>query len=324
MDSIFTGYTSKKMKIGDKVRLLKGTEQGVITRIDKNIVEVEIEDGFTIPVLKNEIVLVDRREAETFKVREEGQDESPSTVRLTTLGEGLYLGVNNVQEKLHFFMVNHTSDTVLYSISREEKKNVLGWAAGICESFGNSALGSLPFQDENQVFRLQIQLLTHEEKTKVPKAPLLTSIAISKSQLPDAQFVKGLNETMPLIPLEGESITPIDTNKVVQGMFSAHSATEVPKKDGHSNRQLTIDLHLDADEAQIPTDQLLPQQLKMFDDAFNKALQSNASELKVIHGIGKGKLRYDIHKLLANSKAVRYFEDGDKNRFGNGSTIIYF
>jgi hypothetical protein len=54
------------MRIGDKVRLLRGTEEGIIVSIKGNIVEVEIEDGFTIPAVKSEIVLIDSKEAESF------------------------------------------------------------------------------------------------------------------------------------------------------------------------------------------------------------------------------------------------------------------
>ncbi len=43
------------MRIGDKVRLLRGTEEGRIVKIkDNKIVEIEIEDGFIIPAMKNE------------------------------------------------------------------------------------------------------------------------------------------------------------------------------------------------------------------------------------------------------------------------------
>ena len=41
------------MKLGDKVRFIHGKEQGQIVKlIDQKQVEVEIEDGFRIPVLK--------------------------------------------------------------------------------------------------------------------------------------------------------------------------------------------------------------------------------------------------------------------------------
>ena len=59
------------MRIGDRVRLLRGTEEGIIVNIkgDK-IVEVEIEDGFIIPAMKNEVVVIDKKEAEEFQIEE--------------------------------------------------------------------------------------------------------------------------------------------------------------------------------------------------------------------------------------------------------------
>ncbi|MCK5701231.1 MAG: DNA mismatch repair protein MutS, partial [Cyclobacteriaceae bacterium] len=59
------------MKIGDRVRLLRGTEEGTIVSIkgDK-LVEVEIDDGFIIPALKNEVVVIDKKEAEEFQIEE--------------------------------------------------------------------------------------------------------------------------------------------------------------------------------------------------------------------------------------------------------------
>ena len=56
------------MNIGDKVRMLHGTEEGIIRKIvDKRMVEVEIEDGFLIPVLKNEIVVIAPEEKKDLK-----------------------------------------------------------------------------------------------------------------------------------------------------------------------------------------------------------------------------------------------------------------
>jgi hypothetical protein len=47
------------MNIGDKVRLVHGREEGVIYAfLPGNVVEIEIEDGFRIPVLRNEIVTI--------------------------------------------------------------------------------------------------------------------------------------------------------------------------------------------------------------------------------------------------------------------------
>ena len=55
------------MNVGDRVRLLTGTEEGIVTRLlDSELVEVAIDNDFTIPVLRREVVVVAQEEGKTF------------------------------------------------------------------------------------------------------------------------------------------------------------------------------------------------------------------------------------------------------------------
>ncbi len=56
------------MNIGDKVRLVHGREEGIVYAfLPGNVVEVEIEDGFRIPVLRNEIVTISPVESQRLE-----------------------------------------------------------------------------------------------------------------------------------------------------------------------------------------------------------------------------------------------------------------
>ncbi len=56
------------MNVGDRVRLLTGTEEGIITRLlDSELVEVAIDNDFTIPVLRRELVAVAAEEGQAFR-----------------------------------------------------------------------------------------------------------------------------------------------------------------------------------------------------------------------------------------------------------------
>ena len=55
------------MNVGDRVRLLTGTEEGIVTRLlDSELVEVAIDNDFTIPVLRREVVVVAQEEGNNF------------------------------------------------------------------------------------------------------------------------------------------------------------------------------------------------------------------------------------------------------------------
>ncbi len=73
------------MHIGDKVRLLHDKEEGIIRRIlDNRLVEVEIDDGFIIPVLKKELVTIASHEKETL----EGVINARAKATSTTINVG--------------------------------------------------------------------------------------------------------------------------------------------------------------------------------------------------------------------------------------------
>ncbi|HAZ25757.1 MAG TPA: DNA mismatch repair protein MutS, partial [Algoriphagus sp.] len=63
------------MNIGDRVRLLHGKEEGIIRKISSSgRIEVEIEDGFVIPAMKSEAVVISEVEKSYFgesKVQED-------------------------------------------------------------------------------------------------------------------------------------------------------------------------------------------------------------------------------------------------------------
>lgn len=111
------------MNIGDRVRLLRAKEQGVVSRfLPGNMVEIEIEDGFRIPVMRSELVPVSPLEAErllkptTYAPQKTVQPAAPAILS----NQGIYLAfvpVNDREYTLH--LVNNTDWDFPYSIGEE-------------------------------------------------------------------------------------------------------------------------------------------------------------------------------------------------------------
>ncbi|MDB5282025.1 MAG: Smr protein/MutS2 [Bacteroidota bacterium] len=86
-----------------------------------------------------------------------------------------------------------------------------------------------------------------------------------------------------------------------------------------------VDLHLE--KMSIGTDKIPPQdalfhQLENFETCLDKAIAAGKLEIRVIHGLGKGKLREEIFKILRKHPNVRSFENDFHSRYGYGSTLI--
>jgi dsDNA-specific endonuclease/ATPase MutS2 len=70
--------------------------------------------------------------------------------------------------------------------------------------------------------------------------------------------------------------------------------------------------------------EILTMQLKEFEKWYELAVAHHLSAMIVIHGVGSGKLRDEIHEILKTKKEVRYFINQYDHRFGYGATEIFF
>lgn len=313
------------MRIGDKVRLLRGTEEGFIVSIKGNIVEVEIEDGFTIPAVKNEIVVIDKKEAENFNTEPlEAPKEDQKQQKQSSIAEGMYLGIEEIDASLDCYFVNHTEHQVLYSISIEEKKNAVGFSFGICAPFDSKEAGKTAINPQKGEIKFLVQAIVHAEKSRVRKLPIESNVIIQKNHLKEKVQVQTIGRGVTLFNLEETNPILISAEEIKEQMFGGDTSKMEIKDPAKKKKEQEIDLHVDPEKLNIPENEVLAYQITVFEKAFDQALQMNASQLKVIHGIGSGKLRTEIHKILSRRKEVNFFEDGDKERFGFGSTIIYF
>jgi Smr domain len=70
--------------------------------------------------------------------------------------------------------------------------------------------------------------------------------------------------------------------------------------------------------------EMLNIQLHSFEKWFELAIAHRLSSMVVIHGVGSGKLRDEIHEMLRRKKDVKFFVNRYHQRYGYGATEIYF
>lgn len=314
------------MRIGDQVRLLRGTEEGIIVGIkgDK-IVEVEIEDGFIIPAMKNEVVIIDKKEAEEFQEEETAATPQTQKRQHDHISKGLYIGLSQMQSNQYqAYFINQLSEDVLYAISQNNKKMISGKAHGICRGFESVEIGELTSSIFNPSKKLNIQVIIYEHQTQRKKSPLNIDLDLEHVILTDTVFLDAIEKDVFLIKIEEKQIDKIDVELLKEKLFESNDYPESDKENKVLLKEKTIDLHVDELTTDLKSNEILEYQLKQFEKAYDNALLSNLKELKIIHGVGSGVLRNEIHKRISSKKEVRFFEDSNKERFGFGSTIIYF
>ncbi|MDZ7608113.1 MAG: Smr/MutS family protein [Cyclobacteriaceae bacterium] len=310
------------MKIGDKVRLLRGTEEGYIKAIRGNIIDVEIEDGFVIPSVKNEVVLVNRRESEVFK-KETTTETKPEFIR-NNLPGGLLLGISQTTDGRHqLVFLNQTRDIVLFCAYQYDKKVFHNVLAGMCMPDDLVASDNALHPSSSGLYKMRVQLIRCQQETKLPPLPSEIELELKIDRFHFDTYLGQIKKDVHLARLEQSTQSLIDSEQLKMSMTEGKSPS-IPKEKPLRSAEQIVDLHVDKDAEKLADSQIFGYQLELFEKAYDRALVSNVEKLKIIHGIGGGKLRLEIHKRLSNRKEVRFFEDADKDRFGYGATVIYF
>lgn len=88
-----------------------------------------------------------------------------------------------------------------------------------------------------------------------------------------------------------------------------------------------IDLHIEKisdDWKGLSNFEIINIQLKEFEKWYYLAVAHHQPNLIVIHGVGKGRLKEEIHEILKTKKEVKYFVNQYDPRFGYGATEIFF
>jgi hypothetical protein len=313
------------MKIGDKVRLVHGKESGIITRIiDGQQIEVEIEDGFRIPVAKREVTVISTEEGLlTGKSYTASDAIQPTSIQ--SLSGNVQVAFQAFNDRTHrVFLINERNCSILFSCYKRTKQSTQLLQSGVLEKgkvlsvdeWNTSEFSSWP----SLIFQI-IYLLPTVEKV-VP--PFTTEIQVKAEK-----FYKNKKQHA---LLKGEAHAwAIDsdlklTDKHVEQLISALNNTTSSVADILIDEpEHEVDLHiekLDADWESLTPMQIMHLQTSTFEKKLDQAIACGMDEIIFIHGVGNNVLKNEIHKRLSKDKRIDFFKDAKKERFGYGATLV--
>lgn len=314
------------MNIGDRVRLLHGNEEGTITKISSGgRVEVEIEDGFRIPAMKNEVVLISKAEKAYFgDGGSESTDKSTDfvTSKSTNSEEGLFLAYLPINDKDHsIYISNNTAKDFLAMVSEHHGGNSQTLLAEKIHTKSSKKIGEKSIQHFEEWPTLLLQFFPINNKIEKTEAAFERKIKFKASSFFKSKGKAPILEKNGYIFRLTENSAAIDIHELNEALNPSKKplAAEFPKPPKE------IDLHIEQltkDHDLMSNSEMLKLQMEVFEKNLNYAIASGMDEISFIHGIGNGVLRKEIHKYLSQLKNIKYFQDTQKSRFGYGATLI--
>ncbi len=314
------------MNVGDRVRLMTGREEGIITRIlDNNIIEVAIDNDFTIPVARREVVLIAPEESKMFRNEEPGakptaRKEPPAPVLAE---KGIYLAmVQQSEELLAATVINNTDYDVLFTSGEERNNKYRGLQNDKLAPKATRVVAHYHLKDFEQWPSLLIQFLQHRNGAQTLFEPVTKRVQFrANSFYKSKKAAPVLNKDAYVFQLDSKP-TAVDTDKIKEQMAEPTVPKENFKLEAPNHE---VDLHIEKlveDPSKLNNTSMLKLQMEHFQDALERAMAANMHEIVFIHGAGNGVLRKEIQKVLSRTPGIKFFEDARKEKFGYGATLV--
>ncbi len=308
------------MQPGDKVKFLNENLDGVITRIiDDKTMGVEISDGFEIPVLKNEIVVIGQN-----KLVEEVQHRVEDKSNIKFQDPGLFVLLEqHVGTYYQIKILNHFEHEIIFAIYKEKDKVYKLLTKGQLLSGKALSVEQLDFTMPEKWATFHFYIIPLMGQSSL--LPLVAQYKFSYRAKDLLHYKEENGRRRYSIKLLTKQPEPdLDVSDIVKN-FDA----EIIEKEAIvalERPQVEVDLHLDKitqNTADITPEAALDIQFREFENNFDKAISLGYDKITFIHGVGNGTLKYMIRKHLSQNKSIKSFRDAQKEKFGYGATEVF-
>lgn len=294
------------LSIGNRVKMLRDTIQGIVQQVGKDgVVTIETDEGFEIPVLASELVLIPHTDKPTTLVA------TPQT-RIVKEKKGLFLAITlNSKSKAQLFIINNEDTDKLVVLNRKKKEAYYNFLGIKLEAEAFYKIPGIFTTDEIEIWNKWLFQIIPFSSEDIVARPFEKHIQIkSKKLFLSDEDLPLIGEKGMLVRIEAEAYVPVSNERPSMDF-------DIDKK---SLQQ--IDIHAEALGLESTTDNLQNVQFEAFLKHFENCIAFEVSQFTVIHGTGKGILKNRIHKFLSKNENVSSFKESRKDQFGYGATDV--
>jgi len=331
-----------KFTVGDKVLLTQTGEEGIITgELGGGMYEVTVrsisfpayEDQLEHPYLK---WFLEQRKAKKRLISGDElpvEKKAPAAARLPS---GVYLSflpefkpdiLEDVVERFKIYLLNELSETIRFSYEAiDAQGQSLFQHSGSLQPFGNLYLHFFSLEAASMQPRFHWQLEAGEGKdTEAAKGVL----RIRPAKL-FAHIQELLQNNQPAFNyLLADHLKPAPVATIadkIPGLQLAPAAGS-PVNPLLPPPRYELDLHIEqltAKHKGMSPAEILKLQLETLEYFLHLAVMHHQERMVIIHGMGKGKLRAEVHRVLKETPEVSTFKNEWEGRYGYGATVVYF
>ncbi len=334
-----------KYEVGDKILVLATDEDGKVVEImNEKMVMIEVR-GVRFPAYTDQIdfpyfkMFSQKKPVEKKKIYVDDIKREKVTAKKKT-GDGVFLNFlpvydkdifeDDVVEKLKIYLINQNEEGYDFKydllFNGDSSFSLKNNVAGLSEFY----LHDVSFEDMGDGPKFEFEFsLTNPDKKKALAHEVFLKLRgkqlfkkIEETQLKnEASFAYELFTHYP----DKIDEDKVDLSKLGGAGFRVYDAGKIRENLGQA--RTVVDLHIEKlsnDWEHLSNFEILTTQLNNFEKFYELAVAHKQPTLIVIHGVGEGKLRDEIHDILKLKKEVKSFVNQFHHLYGYGATEIYF
>lgn len=285
---------------------------------------------------KKTAVIEEDEEAE--ELADTGDDENIITNENCTLN--IILGIVPVKSKksaepeFRVYLISDCAYRMFYTLSVIKENFVYGHSAGLVEEDSKSLITTFTVSDLRELQSFKINCIFFKTGIYLPHEPLVHEYKIDVFQLSDPanwQENDYFDEKAIIVNLTEESllyeierlVSETEEKYIIQKKkkdVKVKSASQPQNADMEE-----VDLHIEQlvdDFSGMSAGEILDLQMSRFTIALDGAVRNKTKKIVFIHGIGNGKLKYEIRKTLDSKYSRLKYQDASFKEYGYGATMV--
>jgi Mismatch repair ATPase (MutS family) len=336
-----------KFQIGDKVVVTHSNEEGeVVDIINNKMVMVDVRgvkfpayvDQLEFPYFKRftEKKLFPPKKEKTY-IDDVPREKKKITQRVV---DGVWLTFipmmdsdefgDDIVTELKVHLINRTEQGYKFTYRLNYFGETEFELVNQVHAFEDFYLHDVPFENLNDspTFGFEFSLVTpdknkadyYESSIKLKPKQVFARIEEVKRK-GEATFSYKLFDQYPGKPYDDA----VDVSALAKSGYKIYDASRARQHLEPAKQEL--DLHIEKltpDWESMDNFEIISLQVKTFEKYFELALAHHLPWLIVIHGVGSGRLRDEIHEILRLRKEVKRFVNQYHPAYGYGATEIYF
>ena len=234
------------------------------------------------------------------------------------------------------FLVNDCRYHIMYVAAMISKGAYRGLQAGTLECDTTIHLTEIPAEDLNHISSIRLEVLFFKKGVYLPQEPMQYELKIDEFYLMDAiNYISNeyfdekaliYNITEEYLMAEIENVAHELQLKFVKQKQQIDQPLPKPVKKEPENDLEEVDLHIEQlvdDPKALTPVEMFDIQMRRFTSSLEEAARNRRKRIVFIHGVGNGRLRLEIQRVLKQKYPKLRYQDASFKEYGFGATLVF-